>query len=235
MRYAVLLALVVSAGCSGSKSPVAPSPITPPVAVVPPVVTPPVVTPPPVNPLLSDPQFSLPFYQQFALGSYDGRGTIYRLSRWARAPKVYLQTVDDRLATVDPRLVEQTAVAIITTTGQWTGGAFGVESLERGTSTREGQPGWLTVKWSSNGVCGNTVGIGLEGGTITMNHRRPECTCGPLVAKHELGHAMGFSHTDSNGDLMAVTFQGICDKPLSQRELFHARVAYSMPIGSESP
>lgn len=230
MRWIILLA-VLTVGCSGS--PTSPTPSTPPAVVVPPVVTPPVVVAPVVpvrNPLLDDPRFDLNFYRQFAHA-----GNLHSLSRWTRAPLVYIRTVDDRGQAVAPSLLTQTAAAIINTTGQWTGGSFGIAGLEQGTGTREGQPGWLTVAWSTSGVCGTTNGVVGEGSTIVMNHTRPECTCGPLVAKHELGHALGFNHTDSNADLMAATFQGVCDKPLSAREGFHAQVAYSLPSGSPAP
>lgn len=244
MKRIVLAFAIASAGCSNS-TPTTPTPpvvvITQPPAVVvtPPVVTPPVIAPPVVftpapNPLLSDPRFSLSFYRQFAQGVIESGGTIYPLVRWQRAPKIYLQTIDERSAPVDSRLLDQTATAIINTAGQWTGGSFGVEGIERGTDTKENQAGWITVRWRTSGVCGDST-HGIEGGTITMNWRRSECTCGPLVAKHELGHALGYWHTDSNNDLMAATFQVVCDKPLSDREKFHARVAYSQAIGSLDP
>lgn len=224
MRYAILLAVFV-VGCSGS-SPTAPSAV-PPVVVAPPVtVTPPVVR----NPLLDDPHFDLAFYRMFATRP---------LYRWAHAPSIYLRTIDNTGRAVDSRLLDQTAAAIINTTSQWTGGAFGVAGLERGTESRS--TGWIQVNWSTEGVCGSTTTLqvapdrALTSMSMTLNHLRPECTCGPLVAKHELGHAMGFNHTDSTGDLMAETFQGVCDKPLSDRERFHARVAYTLPVGSLEP
>lgn len=230
MRYS-LIAVLLCAGCSGS--PTAPS--APPVTVAPPVVvsTPPVVV---ANPLLSDPRFDRAFFLQFRYGALD-YPTVAPLafSRWTQPPLIYLRTVDDQGRAVSAGLLDQTAAAIINTTGQWTGGAFGVAGLERGTETRAGQSGWITVAWVTSGRCGSTDAVGHDGATITMNHARPECTCGPLVAKHELGHALGYLHTDGGNDLMAATFQGVCDKPLSPREAFHAQVAYSLPAGSAAP
>lgn len=238
MKRFVIALSIVAAGCSSS--PTAPTPppvinVPPPVVVAPPVVTPPVVVAPPPDPLLSDPRFSLAFYRQMIQDAYELPNARRPLYRWTRPPMVYLRTVDESNLPVDGRLLDQTAAAIINTTSAWAGGQFGVAVLERGTGTRAGQAQWLTVEWSRSGGCGATNTPGVEGVVITMNHRRPECTCGPLVAKHELGHAMGFYHTDSSNDLMVATFQGVCDKPLSEREQFHARVAYNQPVGSLDP
>lgn len=230
MRYTLIVCVLLT-GCSGN-SPTAPTPIaSSPAATIPPVVTPPVTVT--TNPLLSDPRFDLAFYRQLALDGFQ-TPSLRRLSRWTRAPLIYLRTVDDAGNPVSAALLDQTAAAIINTTSVWTGGQFGVAGLERGTGTREGIAGWLTVKWNTTGFCGTSSGNGAEGGYIVMNHARPECTCGPLVAKHELGHAMGFYHTDSVADLMTPTFTG-CDKEPSAREVFHAQVAYQMPLGSIEP
>lgn len=219
-----LLAALLAAGCSSTPTSPTPAPIivvSPPVAVVPPVVMPPVVVAPTPNPLLSDPRFSMAFYRMFVAGAL-----------WERAPFIYIRTIDEHGTAVSPALIDQTAAAFINTTGQWSGGSFGVAGLERGTGTRQDTPGWMTVVWVSSmtgNQCGNWQTTRDNAHLITMNSGRADCTCGPLTAKHELGHAMGYLHTDGPNDIMAAVTAGSCDKPLSAREAFHARVAYSQP------
>lgn len=233
MRYVVGLCLVL-AGCSSS--PTAPTPT----ASTPPVVTPaPVVSTPPTpapNPLLSDPRFSLSFYRMFVNGSLDG--ALQPLRRQTQAPRIYLRTVDDAGAPIDAFTLDATAAALINTTGKLTG-VFGLAGMERGTGNRLGQAGWITVQWSD--VASDYCGFGVYGGDrITLYPKTPRCGCesGPRIrlrtVKHELGHTLGFRHTDSPDDLMYPV--GLtCDIEPSEREIFHARIAYSQPLGSYDP
>ena len=64
------------------------------------------------------------------------------------------------------------------------------------------------------------------------------CSGGPAVrlktVKHELGHVLGFYHTDNGNDLM-FSGSNACDMEPSEREKYHAAVAYTRPIGSFAP
>lgn len=247
MRY-LLIACILFAGCSGS-TPTAPTmtptitvvtpppvvtpPVTPPVAVVP--VTPPVVT---VDPILSDPRYSASFYRMFALGV--GSGGPYGLRRLTQAPRIYLRTVDDAGKAIDAYTLNETAASLINTAGKLTG-VFGVAGLEQGPGTREGQPGWITVRWSDDAgarVCG--LGY-FGGGLIILYPKTAGCRCAggpqvrPVTVKHELGHALGFYHVDDVNDLMHHGGTSHCDKEPSPREIFHAALAYSRPVGSLEP
>ena len=239
--HLTLFALLFAVGCSGS--PTAPTPppvvvVTPPVAVVPPVVmAPPVVAAP--NPLLSDPRFDLSFYRMFALNGFESPNALQPLRRQTQAPRIYLRTIHDNGTPIDALTLNETAAALINTTGSLTG-VFGLAGLEKGTSTRAGQPGWITVSWKDDPerrYCGYA---GFASDWIELYTNTPGCRCpgGPAVrlntVKHELGHALGFYHTDRPTDLM---FQGgsACDMNPSDREVFAARVAYSQPLGSFDP
>jgi len=233
-----LLAVLFAVGCSGS-SPTAPTPppATPPVVVVPPVVTPPVMVATP-SPLLSDARFSLSFYRDFALGARDGGP--YSLRRLTQAPRIYLRTVDDAGRAIDAYSLNETAAALINVAASLTG-VFGLAGLEQGTETRQGQPGWVTVRWadkSGGTLCGTGA---FAGDLIVLYPQTPGCRCsgGPAVrlktVKHELGHVLGFYHTDSPDDLMYTGSQSTCDKNPSAREVFHAQVAYGQPLGSRDP
>lgn len=236
MKLLVLVALLFVAGCSGGNSPVAPTPVTPPVVVVPPVVTPPVTPTAPVFPP-TDSRFDLAFYRAFAHNSFEG--PIYVLHRQAEAPRIYLRTVDNAGRTIDAVSLDRTAAALINTTGQLTG-AFGLAGLERGTDTRLGQRGWITVYWSDDvdpTACGRAQ---VGGNLITLYPYTPRCRCDGLAVsvrtvKHELGHALGFHHTGVRDDLMSGLADGKCDAEPSARERYHASIAYTRPIGSAAP
>lgn len=230
----LLIACVLLSGCGSSPTAPTPPPI---VAVTPVAVTPPVILPPTFPP--ADPRFDLTFYRQFAHDAFESPTRLQPLRRQAVAPRIYLRTVDDVGAPIDGVSLDQTAAALINTAGSLTG-VFGLAGLDTGTETREGIAGWITVRWSpaaNQPFCGEGE---IGGSRITLYPKTANCRCpgGPLVrlrtVKHELGHVLGFYHTDNPNDLL-YTPSGACDQEPSARERYHASLAYGRPIGSAAP
>jgi hypothetical protein len=186
------------------------------------------------------PPFSLDFYRQFVRGSIDHEQALQPLRRWTRPPRIYLKTADEAGTPISAAQLDSTEQTLLEAAESFTGGRFGLGGVERGTGTREGQAGWITVKWlapSSEAICGRAT-IAQDGGYIEFNYLRGgSCSCGPLgtrprTVRHELGHAFGYWHTDSTADLMSGAGIAGCQGALSDRERYHAAIAYARPVGS---
>lgn len=255
LALVVLLSAVVVSACNTERSPVAPTP--PPVVNVPVVTTPP-PAPPPTTPPVSpappaappaapfppnDSRFNLTLYRQLV---HNALNSMRPLQRFSQAPRIYLRTIDQDGKAIDARTLDDTAKALEESAGEMTG-KFGLAGLERGTGQRLGQPGWLTVWWypqalNPNRICGFADQIGVEGASIVLYPYQANCGCdryqiAPRVVRHELGHALGFWHTDRGDDLMygGTWMLSLCNTGMTAREIYHAGLAYDRPIGSPAP
>jgi hypothetical protein len=185
--------------------------------------------------------FDLDFYRSFVRNAFSEPANLQPLRRWTRAPMVYLKTVDEAGEPIDATTLETVTSALNSVAATWTAGRFGLAGIERGTDTRIGVSGWITVRWPNPSVdanCGRAQ-VGMDGGWIELQHLR-NCGCGgsrirPYTVKHELGHALGFFHTGRAGDLMSGLSVSICDLEPSARERLHAAIAYSRPVGNVDP
>ena len=136
---------------------------------------------------------------------------------------------------VDAATLDATETILRESVWIWSGETFGIAEVARGAGTREKVPGWITVKWraaTSDDRCGRST-VGVAGGYIEFN-LSPSCRCGrpsgvyPRLIRHELGHAMGYYHTDSLADAMygQAIPPNACDALPSDRERRHAKFAY---------
>ncbi len=183
--------------------------------------------------------FDLAYFRQIARGALDN-AALQPIRRWTQAPRVYLRTIDESGAAIDPKTLDMVATTLTATAASWTAGAIGVASVERGTDTRIGQAGWITVRWTPDAAayCGR-ADVGMSGGMIEFAPKGANCACGgfqmaPRIVKHELGHALGWWHSPDPADLMHVS-SAQCDRDLSARERQYARYLYARPVGNVDP
>lgn len=224
MKSLIVGLALVAVGCGGS-SPTAPS--APPVVVAVPPVVPPLVlqmistVPCPT----STPGLDFAFYLEMGCNSFDL--PLQPVRRWNVSPKVYLKTVDEAGATIDAVTLDTVQAAMISAAPALTAGKLSI-SVERGTGSREGQSGWITVRWPATitpaefGTCGRAQ-VATDGGWVELLYQNYSCSCDgsrirATTAKHELGHALGYWHTDGAADLMLAS-QNACNVSPSAREL----------------
>jgi hypothetical protein len=179
--------------------------------------------------------FEPDFYRAFLQNGYESPDRLEPVRLLSGAIRVYLRTEDDTGRAIDAITLETVERALKETAPMWSGETLGVTEVVRGLGSREKSAGWLTVKWSRtafSGTCGRST-VGIDGGYIQLD-ASGSCSCGtsslvyPRLVRHELGHAMGYYHTDDPGDVMYGRSipADACDAQPSERELRHAAYAY---------
>lgn len=144
--------------------------------------------------------------------------------KWNVAPKLYIRTVDEAGAAIDAVTLDTVQNAMTSIASSLTGGKFGLASVERGSETKQGVSGYVTVKWPIGGsICGSS-NVALDGGTIDLYRIPGACGCNgsavrPRTAEHELAHAFGYWHTNDPNDVMWINGTIPCQQSFSPREL----------------
>lgn len=184
--------------------------------------------------------FSLGFYRKFARNDYDDPGNYQWLKQWTVNPSVYLDTRNPKGGTLSSEEIEVVRESAAYAVPAMTGGKRQLDRFEYGAAERPMTSGWINVSViyePANEFCGRAQ-VAANPGWILLNYDRCASECGslkisPRTTRHEFGHAMGFWHHDGGGIMDSVVNRGACNTAaFSDAELFHARIAYSRPVGN---
>jgi hypothetical protein len=180
--------------------------------------------------------FEPAFYRAFLQNGYEVPDRLEPIRVLHGPLRIYLRTEDESGRAIEASSLDAAERILTETAWIWSGETYGVVEVGRGTATREKVPGWITVKWSGTAPserCGRST-VGVDGGFIEFN-ASGACSCGSStlvysrLIRHELGHAMGYYHTDSPDDVMygRAIPTSACDALPSERERRHAKFAHA--------
>jgi hypothetical protein len=193
--------------------------------------------------IAQDGLFDLAFYRQMVRDGFERPSSLLPLRRWTVNPSIYLKTVDEEQAAIDAATLDMVESTVREMVPLWTAGRLAIATLERGTGTRAGVAGWITIKWPATVVNPNQCGrsdVAVSGGVVEIEAHNPRCMIGnwvnvPSLVRHEIGHAMGFWHTGAPTDVMSATTWVSVDQRPSSRELAAAAIAYRRVVGNTDP
>lgn len=166
--------------------------------------------------------FDLDFYREFVRGALD-QGGLSSIRRWTRPPTFTIHPTDDRGSPIAASVLTMVQANIEAAVPAFSGGVYTAVFLEEGDVTVV-----IQADPASDGACGRSS-VGPVPGQEVVLHLN--CLT-PGVVRHEIGHVMGFFHTNGPTDLMRNPVRAV--QP-SARESYHAAIAYSRQAGNVDP
>ena len=189
--------------------------------------------------ILQDGTFSLDYYRELVRNNLEQPGALLPIEHWTTSPHVFIPTVDDTGKTMDRSTLDGVASQIQMAVNEWTAGRYsaGIEFVSSVPATLATDQ--VSVTWQTTGdsqICGSAE---VDGFHIWLDYTNKLCSCpasavAPSTVMHEVGHLMGFWHTDDKNDEMYYQMT-TCGKDLSPRERYHAAIAFARQNGNQDP
>lgn len=182
------------------------------------------------------------FYNQLVRDAFDSPEANYPSFRWEGQMRFYVRTVDETLRPVIPSALANVRQGIHEAVQGFAGGRFET-IIEEGTEVRSETVGWINVELLKQIPDGDYCGLATRvgGNPMTIKLRLDVCGCGSNrlpadLVIHEVGHAMGLFHVESDNAVMAASLPSHCRavRP-SPLETYHAQLMYSRPRGNRDP
>ena len=181
--------------------------------------------------------FSSIFYGQLARNTLEA-ATPDVIRTLPVAPSLYLQTQGLSGGNIEHLLAAAREIVPL-----MTGNRYQLSTVETGPQTRPPQAGWVVVDIindKSDESCGRAI-VGAVNGHIWLNVAQSDagCTFGTdvisqSVMRHEMSHALGFSHIDVPNSLMYYRTNRGAGLP-TDLERYHAAIAYQRQAGNRDP